>query len=228
MNLFCPPAPHGRWVACAVACCAAWLLACLPAHAERADRFKPMNVEADALRYDDARQTNVFTGRVVVTKGTIVLRGARLEARQDPEGFQYGVVVAEPGARAFFRQKREGVDEFIEGEAERIEYDSKSDTVRFFRRAEMRRYRGATLNDTVSGDTIVYDNVAEVFTVDGGNAPGSGQVGNRVRAMLTPNRAADGGPATPTAASTPLRGTTTLGPGASPAAPAARPAEPRR
>ena len=36
--------------------------------AEKADRNKPMNIEADALRYDDLKQTSVFTGRVVLTK----------------------------------------------------------------------------------------------------------------------------------------------------------------
>ncbi len=50
------------------------------AHAEKADRNKPMNIEADALRYDDLRQTSVFTGKVVVTKGTIIIRGARVDA----------------------------------------------------------------------------------------------------------------------------------------------------
>ena len=85
-----------------------------PAHAERADRTQPMNIEADALRYDDLRQTSVFTGRVVLTKGTILIRGARVDVRQDAEGFQYGVVTAEPGKRAYYRQKREGVDEYFE------------------------------------------------------------------------------------------------------------------
>jgi lipopolysaccharide export system protein LptA len=68
-----------------------------PAQAEKADKAKPMNVEADALRYDDLQQTSVFTGKVVVTKGTIVIRGSKLTVRQDPEGFQFGVVTAEPG-----------------------------------------------------------------------------------------------------------------------------------
>src|SRR5215218_7862015 len=94
-----------------------------PAFAEKADRGKPMNVEADALRYDDLKQTSVFTGRVVVTKGTIVIRGARIDVKQDAEGYQYGVVTSEPGKLAYYRQKREGVDEFIEGEGETIEYD---------------------------------------------------------------------------------------------------------
>ena len=115
--------------------------ALLPAaHAEKADRNKPMNIEADALRHDELKQTSVFTGRVVMTKGTIVLRGAQLEVRQDPDGFQHGVVTAEPGKRAFFRQKRDTLagapDEFVEGEGEVIEYDGRTDIVKLMGRGE--------------------------------------------------------------------------------------------
>ena len=104
------------------------------AWAEKADRLKPMNVESDAMRYDDLKQTNVFTGRVVMNKGTIVIRGARVDVRQDAEGNQFGVVTAEPGKLAYFKQKRDGVDEYIEGEGETIEYSSKLDNVRFIKR----------------------------------------------------------------------------------------------
>ena len=155
-----------------------------PVNAERADRNKPMNVEADALKYDDLKQTSVFTGKVVVTKGTILIRGARIDVRQDAEGYQYGVVTAEPGKLAFYRQKREGVDEFIEGEGETIEYDGKADRVKFIKRAEMRRIRGGTLADEVVGSLITYDNTTDVFSVDGG--PTSPAIGGRVRAVLTP------------------------------------------
>ena len=57
--------------------------------AEKADRDKPMNIEADALRYDDLAQTSVFTGKVVLTKGSIIIRGAQLHVRQDPEGIPF-------------------------------------------------------------------------------------------------------------------------------------------
>lgn len=136
-------------------------LACLHgmAHAEKADRAKPMNIEADALRHDELKQTSVFSGRVVMTKGTIVLRGARLDVRQDADGYQFGVVTAEAGKRAFFRQKRDTLpgapDEYIEGESEVIEYDGKADNVRFITRAELRRYRGAALSDEITGAVIV-------------------------------------------------------------------------
>lgn len=185
--------------------------------AEKADNNKPMNIESDALRYDDLKQTSVFTGQVVMTKGSIVIRGAHLEVRQDPQGYQFGVVTAEPGKLAFFRQKREGVDEFIEGEGETIEYDGRADTVKFLKKAQMRRLRGATLADEVTGSTIHYNNATDVFTVDGGPArsgPGVGSGRGRVRAVLTPKpEAGTAPPATlgvpPTG--TPLRSTTTLG-----------------
>ena len=134
----------------------ALLAAAGAASAERADRNKPMNVEADALRYDDLNQTSVFTGRVVITKGSIVIRGARIEVRQDAEGYQHGVVTAEPGKLAFYRQKREGVDEFIEGEAEVIEYDGRAARVKFIRRDELRRYLGATLAEWSGGQRWVW------------------------------------------------------------------------
>ena len=176
-------------------------LACAPlglVYAEKADRNKPMNIEADALRHDDLQQTSVFTGNVAMTKGTIVLRGGKLEVRQDADGYQTGTVTAEAGKRAFFRQQRDtapgATPEFVEGEAEVIEYNGRADTVRFVRRAELRRYRGSTLSDNLSGATIVYYNLTDVFTVDGAKtgANGTAAPGSRVRAVLSPKDAPKG------------------------------------
>jgi lipopolysaccharide export system protein LptA len=188
-------------------------LAPAAAVAEKADREKPMNVEADALRYDDLQQTSVFTGRVVVTKGTIVIRGAKMTVRQDPEGYQFGVVTAEPGRLAFFRQKREGVDEYIEGEAETIEYDGRADRVKFIGRAEMRRLRGTTLSDETTGSVITYDNTNDRFTVDGGTTAATpANPGGRVRATIgpRPSASAPAAAATPPASAARLRPATTL------------------
>ena len=183
------------------------------AWAENADRNQPINVEADSLRYDELKQTSVFTGRVVLTKGSIVMRGERVDVRQDPQGYQHGVVTGAPEKLAFFRQKREGLDEFIEGESETIEYDSRSDTVKFARHAQMRRLRGATLSDELIGSVILYNNSTNVFTVDGTVAPsGAGAGGTRVRAMLSPKPApAASAPAAAASVTPTLRSSTTLG-----------------
>jgi len=192
------------------------------AQAEKADRTKPMNIEADSIRYDDLKQTSVFTGNVVVTKGTIIIRGDRIDVRQDPEGYQYGMVTAAPGKLAYYKQKRDaGPDEWIEGEGEVIEYDSRADNVKFIRRAVMRRLIGATPNDESSGPLIVYDQSNDTFTVNGSSVPpnaGVASQGGRVKAILTP-KAAPTAPSAPAAASKPaapapgtgLRSTTILG-----------------
>ncbi len=171
------------------------------AWAERADRDKPMNVEADALRHEDGRQTSIFTGNVVVTKGSIVIRGQQIEVRQGAQGQQFGTVLGNAQQQAFFRQKRDVVDEYIEGVADRIDYNSQTDTVKFMGRAVLRRYRGSALNDETAGSTIVYDNAADVFTVDGGSPTASTTPNNpsgRVRAMLTPVPKADAAGTLPT------------------------------
>jgi lipopolysaccharide export system protein LptA len=180
-------------------------LSALPAAAEKADRNKPLNAEADALRYDDLRQSSVFTGNVVITKGSIVVRGARVEVSQTPDGYQRAVVTGEPGKLAYYRSKRDGVDESIEGEAELIEYDSRADTVQFTRQAVLRRYVGAAVADETTGGLIRYDNTRDVFTVDGSVQPNrnAGAAGGRVRAMLSP-RAQPGTPSVPVAPGAPL------------------------
>jgi lipopolysaccharide export system protein LptA len=167
----------------------ALLMALVPvaASAEKADRDKPTHIEADSLVHDELSQVSVFTGRAVLRRGTMVMRGGRIEIREDADGYQFGVILPEPKQRAFFRQKREGVDEFMEGEALRIEFDGKTDRIKLMDQAEVRRYRGAVLGDQMTGKLIIYDNLADVFTIDGQRArendkPGSG----RVRAVLVP------------------------------------------
>ena len=180
------------------------LLAASPAGAEKADRDKPMNAEADALRYDDLKQGSVFTGHVVITKGTILIRGGRVDVTQDAQGYQQALVTAAPGQLAYYRSKRDGVDETIEGEGELIEYDSRADNVKFIRQAVLRRYAGATLADESHGALIRYENTTDVFTVDGSAQPRptAGNPSGRVRALLSPRKPASAPtltPATPAA-----------------------------
>ncbi len=167
---------------------AAWLLlalgvgAALPALAERADRDKPVNLEADRVDLDDARKEAVFIGSVTLTQGTLSIRADKLIVKQDAAGFQYGIAYGTP---AQFRQKREGVDEYIEGSSERLEYDSQGDKVQMFTNARIQR--GA---DEVRGDYISYNALTEFFQVIGATkssvAPGSPK--GRVRAIIQPKR----------------------------------------
>jgi len=167
-----------------------------PAQAERADRSKPLTIEADLPgTVDLIKQVVVFNGNVVVAQGTMSIRAERVEVRERPDGHRSATALGNAGKPAAFRQKRDGVDETIEGQAERIEYDSRGDIVRFSGNAMVRRLRGATPADEVTGSVITYDNGNEVFSVQGaGSAPGA--VGNgRVRVVITPKPEAAAAPA---------------------------------
>lgn len=169
------------------ACLLALLLAAGGAWADRSDRDKPINFAADSAKVDELKQLNILTGNVEITKGTIVVRADRVEVRQSPDGYQAAVATGWPDRRATFRQKREASDEVIEGEAERLEYDSRTDTLKLINQAVMRRFRGTTLADEVRGNTITYDNSTEVFQVLGGSS--STAPSGRVRGVLTPRNA---------------------------------------
>lgn len=168
-----------------------FLLLCATAaggvHAEKADSEKPTNVEADQMAYDDVKQINTFTGNVVLTRGTLIMKAYQLTVTQDPAGYQYATLLAPPGGLATFRQKRDGgPDQWVEGQAERIEYNGKTEIVKLFSKAKMRRLEGKKVTDEVEGEFISYDSRAEFFTVNntptGETKPGGG----RIKAVIQP------------------------------------------
>lgn len=161
---------------------ATWFLALLcllsgrSALAERADRDRPINLEADSVTVDDARHESIYAGNVQLSQGTLLIRADKLVIKEDASGFQTGTAFGNP---ASFRQKREGVDEYIEGYALRIEYDGKRDLVQLFNQARMKRNQ-----DEVRGNYISYDAKTELFQVVGGASPAASK--GRVRAVIQP------------------------------------------
>lgn len=165
---------------CKLVFCACCLGLAGGAQAEQADRTKPINLESNRMRVDDANKTSVFEGKVVMTQGTLSIHADRITVRQDKDGYQYGSASGNP---ATFRQKRDGVDEYIQGEGERIEYDGKLDRVEFFNRARLKRDPA----DEVRGNYISYDARTEYFTVTGGtDASANGGANGRVHAVIQP------------------------------------------
>ena len=163
-----------------------------PVAAEKADRGKPLTIEADQPgTLDLIKQVVVFNGNVVVAQGTMAIRADKVEVRERPDGHRSATALGTAGKPASFRQKREGVDETIEGQADRIEYDSRGDVVRFAGNAQVRRLRGGTPADEISGNLITYDNGNETFSVQGGapaaaTAGASAPAGGRVRVVISP------------------------------------------
>ena len=151
--------------------------------AERGDRDKPVNIEANRMTVDDRAKIHVFEGDVVLTQGTLVIKGDKLVVTQGADGFQTGVATATGDRLASFRQKREGSAEFVDGEAERIEYDSRNERAKLFNRA-----RVTSGGDVVRGHYIEYDALTENYLVTNqpGSSPGDVPEDRRVRAVIQP------------------------------------------
>lgn len=159
-------------------------LAALPAHAEKADREKPINLEADSISMDDINKVQVLEGNVILTQGTMQILTAKLVVTQDADGFQKGVATGGANGLARFKQKREGRDDYIEGEAERIVHDARSEKTEFFVRGWVK-----SGEDEVKGHYISYDALTEKYLVTNGagetkSATGAPQA--RVRAIIQP------------------------------------------
>lgn len=177
------------------------LLASALAVAEKADRTKPMEVLADRSGSADLQnQVSRFSGNVVITQGTMVIKADRVEIRQSADGYQSGTAWGAAGVPVSYRQKRDGVDEHVEGLAERVEFDGRTEVLRFIGSAVVRRLRGKEAVDEITGALITWNHAAEQFSVQGGT-PTAADPGGRVRAVLGPRPAAspasDGKPRAP-------------------------------
>jgi lipopolysaccharide export system protein LptA len=152
------------------------------AHAEKADFDKPYNVAADKLVDDDVKQIRTWTGNVILTQGTLIMKGAKLVLTTSPDNYDFATLYAQAGGLATMRQKRDGgPDLWIEGEAaDRITYDQKTSIAKLFSNAKIRRLTGAKPTDEAAGAFLSYNSQTEIVTganTEGGESkPGAGRV----------------------------------------------------
>mgnify|MGYP003403711104 FL=1 len=99
--------------------------------------------------------------------------------KEDINGFRHATAT---GNLVTFRQKRDGLNEYVEGWSERAEYDSKADKIELFRRARLKRGE-----DEVNGDYISYEMSNEFFKVVGNDNRNIESAPNkRVRITIQP------------------------------------------
>ena len=159
-------------------------LAAAPSHAESADRGKPVNIEADRVTVDDKNKIHIFEGHVVLTQGTLTIRSDKLVVSQDLEGYQRGIATGGEGGLARFRQKREGKNEWVEGEGERIEHDARSELSQFFQRGRVK-----SGEDEVRGQYIQFNGLTETYLVTNGpNATTVPSQQGRVQVTIQPKK----------------------------------------
>ena len=151
--------------------------------AEKSDRDKPIEIEADTMTVDDTKSISTYTGDVILTQGTLIIHADTLIVREDKQGFTHSTSIGEP---ATFKQKMEGGNEYIDGKGLRIEYDGHMDKVHLYEKAYVKR--GA---DEVWGDYIMYDansEFAQALSGDTKNKNGEVRKKGRTKAIINPKK----------------------------------------
>ncbi|MDB5814970.1 MAG: lipopolysaccharide transport periplasmic protein LptA [Rhodocyclales bacterium] len=140
-----------------------------PAQAEKADREKPVRIQADFAPVDDRTKTITLEGHVKITQGTLVILANKAIVTQDADGFQTAVAISGEGNLAHMQQKREGKDEMVYGEGERIEYDARTEKAKLIKRAWIRMGVG----NEACADNIEYNAMNETYQATrNGGKPG--------------------------------------------------------
>ena len=182
-----------------------------PAHAEKADRTKPMSVTSSGGNPDVVdlkKHSAVFIGNVIITQGTLEIHADRVEVSEDPDGQRLGFAYGSPEHPATFRQKRDGEDEYSEGDATRIEYDSAANRVRFVGAAHLRMLKGTVVTDQANAALITYDTATDTIKLGSGEGAASSASGGRTTVVFTPKAPGSAPPPKPLELPTPASGST--------------------
>lgn len=167
----------------------------MTASAERADSLKPIKVDYTTIEVDQVTQTSVLTGDVVLTRGTLLLKADKAVLKETPDGYMVVTLTASAGKSATFRQKKDGGPDFwVEGEAQKIEYDERGEYVKLMGGAKVRELEGKKTTQQLDSEFISYDSRKEQLLgrndAGGADVPGKG----RGTMIIQPKRTAPPAP----------------------------------
>ena len=170
-----------------IAIAAAIALCSTPAQAEKADSTKAMSVEGERLIIGEKKGVNSLVGDVELVRGTLLIKADRAVVTRSDSGDQSVVLHAPANGHVSFRQKRDGgKDLWIEGEADRVEYDDKTEIVRFVASAKVRYLENGKTTQEQEGEFMSYDSKNDVFIATN-NASGNRVAGGgRVKLTIQP------------------------------------------
>ena len=166
------------------------LLVPMAAMAEKADRTKPIKIEAASNVLDQSTNVLVLEGEVVLEQGTMKITAERMRLKRDAQENIFAELFAKAGGQITFREKREGFNDYMEGVADRAEFDDKANTLKLFSRA---RLKNGT--DELTGEYIYYNSLTDVIQAFGAapdsksgakTTPPTGN--NRVRMIIQPRQ----------------------------------------
>ena len=126
----------------------------------------------------------MLEGNVIITQGTMTIRANKVIMKQLADGTQTATAFGNPVA---MRQKRDGVDEYVEAYAQRVEYNDRSELVQLFDNAHV-----ISGKNDVRNIYIAYNMTTE--KAEAKCPPGTEQCGQRAHITIQPTRKPAVGP----------------------------------
>lgn len=127
------------------------------------DESMPIKIEADHATLDQKQLITVFSGKVVITKGSLVVHANEGTATQDKAGDRTLLLTGDP---VTFVQKAEDGG-LIEGQGNKFDYNTKSGLAVLTGRSRVRK--GQNL---IVGDTLTYNTKTLVYSAQATPANG--------------------------------------------------------
>jgi len=147
------------------------------------DRDKPIEIVADYAEIDDIQGVATYTGKVVVTQGSIRLTGDLMTVRYAKNNEVTEITL--DGKPARFQQRLDNSEEYMKGEGKKIEYYARNNLMVLIDKAKVTQ-RG----QIYTGYRMEYDTKSGLFKIKGGG-PGTGQQ-VRPTMVLPPQNSASG------------------------------------
>jgi len=144
---------------------------------------------SDTLHYDDVNKTSTFTGNVVLTRGSMTLRGDKLVTREDAQGNQFGTATADKGRVVTIRQENPEKFETIIATGLQADYAGSSGDITLTGQATVTRLICGQAFDNVRGARIIYHEKSGTYEAFGGQ--NSAAAGGRVRSLAQPQSRID-------------------------------------
>ncbi|AUZ05494.1 lipopolysaccharide transport periplasmic protein LptA [Vitreoscilla stercoraria] len=148
-----------------------------PVWALQSDQNQPISIEADNGVVDQGKQVTVFSGNVVVKQGSIDIRASKIEVSRTNDSNQ---IMTATGSPVTFKQQLDGGKGWVNGQGQKVTYQSASGLVTLSGGAKVQRG-----GDMVQGNNITYNTKTEIYTAAGSkSASGSDR---RVTVILQPS-----------------------------------------
>ncbi len=161
------------------------LVALQNTYALKSDESQPIQIEANSATADQINMKTVFSGNVVVTRGSMIVHSNTAEASQDNGGYKTIHMIGTPVT--FSQLNDDG--EKTEGQCNDFNYNTKNNLAILTGRARVKKG-----DNLVMGDKLTYNTQTQVYSANSNNANGVSNVKTgRVTVILQPNQKGQNG-----------------------------------